>query len=105
MVLLPEDISSWTIWPQALQRVLRRPDHFTPDVMITSTTVDRAGRGRSGRLSSPPRPATRPSRGSFGRSGRGRSLQGQVLGSRELGGRRREGAGGGGWARAHRAGL
>src|SRR5438874_11593590 len=43
MVLLPEDISSWTIWPQALQRVLRRPDHFTPDVMITSTTVDRAG--------------------------------------------------------------
>lgn len=43
MVLLPDDISSWQTWPNALHSALRRPDRFTPDVIINSTTVDRDG--------------------------------------------------------------
>lgn len=38
MHLLPMDISHWTAWPQALAGALRRPDQFSPDVLITSSS-------------------------------------------------------------------
>lgn len=43
MAFLPHDISHWTSWPAILHSALRRPDQFTPDVVLASTTVGESG--------------------------------------------------------------
>ena len=40
MYLLPADISHWTTWPRVFAGALQRPDHFSPDVLITSPSVE-----------------------------------------------------------------
>ncbi|GGT26060.1 hypothetical protein GCM10014713_18900 [Streptomyces purpureus] len=39
MHLLPVDISHWTAWPRVLAGALQRPDQFSPDVLIASSSV------------------------------------------------------------------
>jgi hypothetical protein len=43
MYLLPADLGAWTTWPRSLHKALRRPDYFSPDVLLTSATVDPDG--------------------------------------------------------------
>ena len=40
MYLLPADISDWTSWPGILAGALQRPDQFSPDVLIASSSVE-----------------------------------------------------------------
>ncbi|MGW3131359.1 hypothetical protein [Streptomyces sp. NPDC001123] len=40
MYLLPVDITNWTTWPRILTSALQRPDQFSPDVLITSASVE-----------------------------------------------------------------
>ncbi|WP_157435836.1 hypothetical protein [Actinospica robiniae] len=39
MYLLPADVSSWMSWPGVLFEALKRPAHFSPDVLIVSSSV------------------------------------------------------------------
>ncbi|MFC8431148.1 hypothetical protein [Streptomyces sp. NPDC057253] len=40
MYLLPVDITNWTTWPGVLRGALQRPDQFSPDVLLASSSVE-----------------------------------------------------------------